>query len=240
MKGLIIQTMLCALIPLQALNTWFHSDRGDVRGGNKLYGKGNYVEAAEKYNEALEVNPSSPEALFNLSNAYYRRHSFDTAMLYMNRAAEMMPGKPGVAAAHYNAGNALFQQRKLQEALEAYKESLRKNPDDMDAKFNLAYVQKLLEEQNNQNDKNDDKQDQDQEQDKDQNQDQNQNQDQDQSQNNSDQQQDQQDQQSQQQTGMDRQEAERLLNAMQADENKTKEKVNEQKAASATSSTKNW
>jgi tetratricopeptide (TPR) repeat protein len=168
-----------------------------------------------------------------------------------------------ISETHYNAGNSLFQQRKLEEALEEYKNALRANPSDMDAKFNLAYTKKLLEkdkqqQQQNQDDKNQDKnkdqnqdnkdnkdqqQNQDQQQDK-QNQDQNKDKDNNQDKNNDQNQQQNQDDKQQPQDSkqsMSRNDAEQLLNAMQMSEDKTREKVDAQEAKAAVAvSGKNW
>ena len=159
------------------------------------------------------------------------------------------------ASAYFNQGNALFQQRKLQEALEAYKNSLRLNPADMEAKFNYAYTKKLLDKDKNDQNKNDQNKDQNKDNRNDQNKndknDPNQNPDKDQNKDNPDNNQngndpDKQDQQppsgGQQppQGSMSREEAERMLDAVQGSEDKTKKKVDEKKAVTVGNSGKNW
>ena len=159
------------------------------------------------------------------------------------------------ASAYFNQGNALFQQRKLQEALEACKNSLRLNPADMEAKFNYAYTKKLLDKDKNDQNKNDQNKDQNKDNRNDQNKndknDPNQNPDKDRNKDNPDNNQngndpDKQDQQppsgGQQppQGGMSREEAERMLDAVQGSEDKTKKKVDEKKAVTVGNSGKNW
>lgn len=53
----------------------------------------------------------------------------------------------GSAAGHYNRGNALARQQRYPEAIAAYDQALALAPDDEDAKFNKALLEKLLAEQ---------------------------------------------------------------------------------------------
>jgi len=68
------------------------------------------------------------------------------------------------ALSAYNQGNALAQSGQLEEAIKAYEKALKRNPDDEDAKYNKALVEKELEKQKQeqekkpQQDKQDDKQ----------------------------------------------------------------------------------
>lgn len=239
-----------------ALHAQKYPERKFIRSGNKQYAKGNFSQSEVEYKRALEKTPDTYEANFNLGNAQYKQERYDEAVKIFKRLAADSTCMDQMAACHYNAGNAYFQQRKLREALEEYKSALRLNPSDEDAKFNLAYVKKLLEnEQNggggdqNQQNKDKDKQDKDKDkqdkQDKDK-QDQNDDQKED-KQDKDDKRNDQgkndqkpQDGQSQQQ-GISREEAEQMLQAIQAQEDKTQEKVDEKKKGiAAGSSRRNW
>ena len=156
------------------------------------------------------------------------------------------------ADAFYNLGNSQFIQQKLQEALKSYRQSLVLRPDDMEAKYNYALTKKLLEQQQQQQqDQQNNDQNQDQQQDENQNQDQNQQGDNDQNQNQDkndqsdnkqdknedqqgggDQEQKEQPQQPQGQkpkSGMSEEQQQQLLNAIQAQEDKTQEKLDEKK-----------
>lgn len=256
-----------------------YPERRDIRSGNKLYEKGDYTEAEVAYRRALEKNAESYEANFNLADALYKQKRYDEAAQMNAQLAADSAYMENAAAAYFNQGNALFQQRKLEEALEAYKNCMRLDPNDQQAKFNYAYTKKLLEkdnqnqQQNNQNnqqnqqnqqdqnkdqnkDQNDNQQDQNknqQDQNKDKNQDQkdqnnNQNDQNDQNQQNDDksggqnpdQQQDQNQQPQPQNGGMSREEAERMLDAVQGSEDNTKKKVDAQKVRAVGASGKNW
>ncbi len=214
-------------------------ERGVVRKGNRLFNKENYDAAIEKYSEALTFSPNSFDINFNLSNAQHKAQQFDKAEESMAKlAADTLRNNADRAEAYYNLGNSQFHQQKLKEALESYKSSMRLNPMDTTAKYNYAITKLLLEaqpEQDNQDQNQDENQDnQDENQDnQDQgnqdNQDQD-NQDQDNQDQNQDENQGEDEQQSQPQNGgMSEQEQQQILDAIQAQEDKTQEKLDEQK-----------
>jgi tetratricopeptide (TPR) repeat protein len=123
--------------------------RGAVASGNQLYDEGRYVEAHEQYLEALREAPDSPIAPFNDGNALYRTEEFQRAMEAYRQAVET--SDPAVAAqAWYNLGNSLFKQEQFEPALGAYKEALRRNPADTDAKHNLEVALEQLQQQQEQ------------------------------------------------------------------------------------------
>jgi len=217
-----------------------YPERKYIRSGNRAYERKNYVESEESYRRALEKKPDSYVAGTNLASALYKQGRYSEADSLYRKHAPAATSPEEAAASAYNTGNAQFQQHQLEKALESYKQSLRLNPNDREAKFNLAYVKKMLQ-------KDQDKQKQ---QDKQQNQDkQNQQQDQQQQQQQQqqDQQQQQQDQQQQDQQQQDQQQQqqqagaeEAILDAMQREEDKTREKMDAQKVPAAVRSGKNW
>ena len=160
------------------------------------------------------------------------------------------------ADAFYNLGNSQFIQQKLQEALKSYRQSLVLRPDDMEAKYNYALTKKLLEQQQQQQQQQDQQQDENQNQDQNQQGDNNQNQNQDkndQSDNKQDKNEDQQgggDQEQKEQpqqpqgqkpkSGMSEEQQQQLLNAIQAQEDKTQEKLDEKKKGIIIRGKKNW
>lgn len=207
------------------------------------------IKAEESYRKALEEDPNNWDASYNLANTLFRQNRLDEASRqYQALGAKTDVDKMKRAAAYHNLGNCLLQGNNLQGAIEAYKDALRNNPGDLNTKYNLAWAQdKLKQQQQNEQQQNQDqnKQDQDQEQNQDQNQDQQQSQDQqNQDQQNQDQQkQDQQQNQEQQQENqqqqhqdqndeqqMSKDDAMRILEALENDEKDVQEKVQKQKA----------
>ena len=184
-------------------------------------------------------------------------------------AADSLQTAENRAEAYYNLGNAQFIQQKLQDALQSYRRSLVLNPNDMEAKYNYALTKKLLE-QNQQNDQNQQNQDNQNNQNNQDNQNQNQPQNQpqggddnqnknDQNNDNQNQNQDQnkdnqqgggdqnedkkeQPQQPKQQpkSGMSEEQQQQLLNAIQAQEDKTQDKLDEKAKGIIVKGKKNW
>ena len=223
-------------------------ERGLVRRGNRQFGRERYERSVDSYTRALEASPECFEAGYNLSNALFRSERYDKAEQTLKKfVTDSTRTEKDRADAYYNLGNMQFMQQKLQEALESYKNSLRLNPEDMEAKYNYAYTKKMLEQQqqqDQQNQDNNENQDQNQDQNKDQqqnnqnqnNQDQNkdnqQQNDQNQEQNQDQNQQDNSDKKEQDggqqpQGGISPQEREAMLEAIQAQEDRTQEKLKE-------------
>ena len=236
-------------------------DRREVRKGNREFKKENYKEADIEYRKALVKDSLSMAANYNLAGNLFRQEDLKQASKVLDRIKEVAPESAYAADYYYNAGDVAIGMKNWQAAVDALKQSLLRNPGDLEAKENYIYAKKMLEnqqqQQQNQNndqqnqDQNQDQQNQDQNQDqqdqnKDQNQD-NQGQNQDQQDQNKDQdQQDQNQNQNQQQQGQQPkitpQAAQQMLQAIQAKEKETQDKVNKEKAKALNSrqKEKNW
>ncbi len=223
------------------------TERNHIRKGNKLFAEENYADAEVEYSKALEANPSSAIAAYNMGLAITRQAPEGDTTGVLQRAdslftfaASVTKDKTLKSMAHYNMGNIAYNAQHYDIAINNYKESLRCVPSDDDARYNLRMAQLKLKEQQQQNqnqnqnqDKNQDKN-QDQNKDKNQNQDQNKdNQDQNQGdqdkQQNGDQDKKQQQQSGQQQQGqpikMDERSINQVLKAMQDKEKETQQKI---------------
>ena len=154
--------MVAVLLQCGEVFAQAHPERRFIRSGNKGYERQDYGAAEERYRTALEREPNSYEAAFNLSDALYRQQKYDEAAQMLGKLSE----RGDLTAAQrakvmHNLGNIRFAQQQLQEAADCYKESLRARPDDLETKYNLAYVQQLLkDQQQNQDQQKDQKQDQ--------------------------------------------------------------------------------
>ena len=122
-----------------------------MREGNKAYKEDDFSKAAEDYYKALAKDPSNIKGKFNLGNATYKNDGFDEAIRHFSSAAELAKDQQTKADAYYNLGNSLFKKSQaeegkgLEKSAEAYKNSLRLNPSDMDTKKNLALTQRLIQ-----------------------------------------------------------------------------------------------
>lgn len=222
--------------------------KADLRRGNRQFKKKDYAAADISYRKALMLDTASVAAHYNLANNLYRQENLDEAARQLD-AVQLTAGEEKFAADYYfNRGDIAIAQEDWQTAVNMFKESLRRRPEDLEAKENYLYARnKLMEQQQNQNqqnqDQNQEQQNQDQNQDQNQEQ-QNQDQNQDQQQNQQDQQNQQQQQQQQQdqQAQLNPQQAQQLLQAIQDKEKQTQEKVDEKKAQALKSrqKEKNW
>ena len=243
--------ILVAVTFLMGVSAMAQVDKKDVRRGNRDFRKENFREAEIDYRKALVKDSMSVAANYNLASTLYREGDYAQAMQTLERVKDVAPMSPASADYYFNLGDAALQQQDYQKAVEAFGESLIRRPDDLQAKENFIYAKKKLQDQqqnqqNQNNDQNQDNQDNQDQNDQNRNDDQN-NQDQQNDQDKNDQNQDQnrndQPQQSQgQQPKISPQAAQQMLQAIQAKEKETQEKVKEQKAQALKSrqKDKNW
>lgn len=110
--------------------------------GNRLYKKGQVSKARKAYQAAGKGDPKSPEIAFNLGNAYYKEQTFGESLKQYAGAALAEKDPAFRSRAFYNLGNALYRAGQTDKAIDAYKQALRLNPKDQDAKFNLELLNK--------------------------------------------------------------------------------------------------
>ena len=253
MKRLIYILFLLSVVALTDASA--QVDKREVRRGNRDFRKENYKEAELQYFRALAKDSLSFAANYNMANTLYRQENYDQALKHLERLEEVAADSPAAADFYYNLGNVAMAKEEYQKAVDAYKQSLLRNPGDVEAKENYIYAKAKLKEQqdqqqNDQNNQDQNNQDQNKDQNKDQNQDNkdNQNKNDDQNKDQQDQNQDQQDQKKDQQNQsgsepkISPQAAQQMLQAIQAKEKETQEKVNKEKAAALSSrqKEKNW
>lgn len=261
MRRLFIIILLVLVASAQVLGQT-PADRREVRRGNRDFRRDNYKEAEIDYRKALVKDSTSVAGNYNLANTLYRMEEYDDAKQFIETAENVGDN----ADVFYNKGDIALQNKDYNTAVDAFKQALLLNPGDLDAKENYIYARKMLEDQqqNGGGGNNDQNQDQDQNQNQDQNQDQNndqnQNQDQNQDQNknndqnkdnnqnkeqnqNNDRNQDQDRNNGQQpQPQLSSQAAEQMLQAIEAKEKETQDKVKKEEALRARSrqKEKNW
>ena len=218
-------------------------ERGLVRSGNREFKREQFEKSVDSYQRALQHDSTCFEAKYDLASAFYRTERYEKAektlqaIVSDSTRTELERGEVA-----YNLGNAQFAQKKYKEALSSYRQAMRSNPADEDAKFNYAFTKRLIQQQEQQQ----------QQQNQDQNQDQNKD-NKDNQQDNQNQQNEQNQQQPQNEEGKDEQQEggqrpegamtpeqqEALLQAIQAEEDKTQDKLKEKKGVLIRGS-KNW
>lgn len=225
--------LLLVLILLAPSALMAQEERKYIRKGTAEYEKGKFLESEIEYRRALDKDANSFEGNFNLGNALFKQEKVDESLEQYRNLAGTVTDKDQLSRIYHNIGNGHFAKQEYDKSIAAYKNALKNNPFDNETRYNLIVAQKMLQQQN-QDKQNQDKQDQ-----KDQQQDQKKDQEQ-QKQEQQQDQKDQQQQQQQQQQNMSEKDAERLLNAIQQDENKLQEKMKKAKAAQKSAVEKNW
>ena len=208
------------------------TDRDYLRSGNKLYNDSLFIKAEVDYRKALELNPKSTDAMFNLANALLMQQKAKEAMEQYESVSKIEKDKEKLAQIYHNMGVILQSSKQLPQCIEAYKESLRNKPKDDETRNNWAMAQKQLKDQQ-QNQQNQDQQQQQQEQTEDK-----QDQNKDQQEQNQDQQQ--QPQQQQNKNEMSKENAQQLLNAVMQDEKNVQDKVKKQLQIQGKKLDKDW
>lgn len=226
-----------------------------LKEGNEAYEKGEFDKADQLYNQALELTPEMLEAEFNKADVLYQQKKYTEAIEKLNTIAETADNNELKAKSYHNIGNSFLEAQQYDKAVVAYKNALKLNPSDDETRYNLAYALSKLQQQQQQQQQNKNK-DQDQDKDKDQNKDQDknkdQNKDQDQDkdkdkeqdkdqQNDKGDQNENKDQQQPQPDQLSKEDAERMLNALNNDEKDIQQKMKKKKGKSANSKIeKDW
>jgi len=199
------------------------AERDFIRKGNRAFNDSTFVEAEVNYRKALEVNPKSAVSMYNLGNTLSQQQKFKDAMEQYMAAADIEKDKGKLAQIYHNAGVIFQASQDYAQAIEAYKKSLRNNPKDDETRYNLALAQKLLKDQE-QNQDNQDKNQENQE-----NQEDQQKQEQNQEKNQDQEQKQEQNQESEpKENEMSKENAEQMLNSVMQDEKDIQEKVKKQ------------
>ncbi len=234
MRGLKYIFILIAIFASSA--AFAQTDRQYIRNGNKLFHQQNYAKAEVEYRKAISKNPNNSQAIYNLGNALLMQQKDSAATSLFQKSGKIEKSKIRKAMSYHNIGVICQKHQMYGEAINAYKEALRNNPNDNETRYNLALCKKLLKNQpkdkNKQNNKQKDKNNKDKNK-KDKNQD---------KQNNKNKDQDKQDKKQQQpKDRMSKDNAEQLLNAAMQEEKATQQRISKaMQQAGSRKLQKNW
>ncbi len=173
-----------AIVVLVCLATTVRSqeEKKVLRKGNDAYFSGKNMEAANDYRKSLKEKETYHKANFNLGDALYKTAMdikagkiktpnpkmtpdsaanlvLDEAANQFEVVAKSVPNADTIQKAWHNYGNARLMQKNYEEAINAYKKSLKINPKDEDTRYNLAYALTQLKQQQQNQNKNDNKKD---------------------------------------------------------------------------------
>lgn len=137
------------------------NDRQMIRQGNRLFRQQKYDKAEVDYRKATSANQKNPQALYNLGCALMSQQKDSAAIEQFQQAGKLETNKLRKAKVYHNIGVICQGHQMYSEAIDAYKESLRNNPHDMETRYNLALCQRQQKNQQNNDNNQQNKQDQD-------------------------------------------------------------------------------
>lgn len=242
--------MILILALVSAVTVSAQTDRKEVRAGNRAFRKGDFRKSEIDYRRAVLKDSLSVAAQYNLASSLYRQDDYEGAQKALSSIAETVSGIEAAgtkADFYFNQGDVALAQKDYASAVKSFRQSLLLRPDDMDAKENYIYAKEMLRQsqdnQGGQDGDNSQNQDNQNDQNNQNNQDNNQQQNNDNQQQNNQNQQNPQDQNNAAAEGnISRQQARQMLNAIQAKEKETQDKVKKEKAEMLKSrqKEKNW
>lgn len=162
-------TLLALAVLVSALPAAAQNTNGEIRSGNRAYKKGEFEKSVQQYQRAVQQAPNSPTANYNLGNAQFKNNKFDEAAHAYDATVQNSTDKGMKEKGYYNKGVAMIKQKKLQESIDAWKNALKLDAGDTEARDNLEKALKEQKKQQQQqqqnqnqkkNQKNQDKQDQ--------------------------------------------------------------------------------
>lgn len=222
---------LVLVLPLSA-----QQDKREVRSGNRAFRSKNYNEAEIDYRKGLVKDSTSFISAYDLASSLYMQKDYENAARALDKVADQLPQSEYASRWYFNKGNIALQQQDYKTALDAFKQALLLDPEDLQAKESYIYAKEKLKDRQDEKNGQDEKDGEDGEDEKDGQDKQNQPQPQD------NQQQPQQPQQAPAEQQLSPQQAQQMLKAIQAKEKETQEKVEKAKAQQAQTRRKenNW
>jgi tetratricopeptide (TPR) repeat protein len=150
----ILKIALLFLLVIQSSMLFSQENKIELKKGNEYFEVGKFNLAKISYEKILETNPDYYPALFNLGCAEYRisetakdslrGNYIENSIDYFENSKEVSKINIEKSNAFYNLGNSLLNIKRLKESIEAYKNALRNNPLDEEARYNLSYAMKKL------------------------------------------------------------------------------------------------
>ncbi len=172
-------SIFCLTLTISAFS---QTEKISLRKGNDAYFGGKPLEASNYYAKSLKEKPDYFKANFNLGDALYKTAElikagkiappnkkmtpdsaanlvYDQAAQQFEVVAKSVSNADTIQRAWHNYGNSKLKQKSFEDAILGYKKALKLNPKDEDTRYNLAYAQRELKKQQDQQKKNEKKDD---------------------------------------------------------------------------------
>ncbi|HMH32364.1 MAG TPA: tetratricopeptide repeat protein [Puia sp.] len=181
-----------------------------IRSGNRFYKQKQLDRAKQQYEKAVQQAPQNPVAQYNLGNTAFRKDEYDEAAKSYDESISHSSDNTVREKGLYNKGVAQIRSKKLEESIASWKDALKLDPADLEARENLQKA--LLELKQRQPPPPPEKQNQ----------------------------KDQKKEQKQQQSKLTKQQVEQLLKALEQKEKEVQDKMNQNKVKSLSQPDKDW
>ncbi|WP_366663736.1 tetratricopeptide repeat protein [Winogradskyella sp.] len=150
-----IVIMICLFVGASSFSQNFEKERQKaerkandfIYEANELIDKEEFVSAEMEYRKAISQKEKSVAGTYNLAHSYYKKGNFNEALFRSQEAAKNATTKTERHKAYHNIGNILMQNKKCKEAVEAFKNALRNNPNDEETRYNFALAKDCAEQQ---------------------------------------------------------------------------------------------
>ena len=148
---LVLAITVCIFPQAHAQNTDI-AKKDLVREGNKLYKMAEYAASDSLFAAAAALDSTYSTALYNLGNSSYLGGNPGTAKAAWMKSLLNTADEKEKTDIFYNLAGIEMDGKNYGEAIKLYKDALRRDPTDEQARYNLALAQKLLkDQQQNQN-----------------------------------------------------------------------------------------
>jgi Ca-activated chloride channel homolog len=117
--------------------------------GRKQYSEGNHPQALQAFEEAARSRPKDPRARFNVADGLYKNGKFEEAATLFRSLGEDAASALAPPS-RFNLGNALYQKQDYRGAIQGYRDALRLAPNDPETRRNLELALRALKEQEEQ------------------------------------------------------------------------------------------
>ena len=112
--------------------------KSKLNEARKLYQNGNYVESLKLYEDVKNSAPESIDFSTEMGQAAYKANDFNKAKSYYETAVSKLQKKEISPNQYHNLGNSQMKMKDYSSAIQSYKEALRKNPNDIETRYNLS------------------------------------------------------------------------------------------------------
>ncbi len=123
--------------------------RRSTEAGVREYSRGNHPQALSAFEGAAAARPQDPRTRFNVADGLYKNGKFEEAAALFKALGEDAKS-PLAGPSRFNLGNALYQKQDYKGAIQSYRDALRVQPDDTDTRRNLELALRALREQEEQ------------------------------------------------------------------------------------------